>query len=116
MTQIRLSAAQFLDFSRQRGNDLVTPRPEFSFPGLKVSALHSPLFCGPALLNLRRPSQPGDRWALCASRWVEAAKAGVAPPLILEATHASMLRHAPLDVLQAHAIIQGGETESGSAS
>jgi uncharacterized protein (DUF2237 family) len=69
---------EFLDFTAARGNDLRTPGP--NFPGLK----------------------PGDRWALCASRWMEALHAGVAPPLILEATHQNMLNHAPLHVLQAH--------------
>jgi uncharacterized protein (DUF2237 family) len=71
---------EFLDFTAQRGNDLRTPRPELDFPGLK----------------------PGDRWALCASRWMEALHAGVAPPLILQATHKDMLKYAPLEVLQAH--------------
>ncbi len=71
---------EFLDFTAQRGNDLRTPRPEVNFPGLK----------------------PGDRWALCASRWMEALHAGVAPPLILQATHKDMLKYAPLQVLQAH--------------
>jgi len=55
----------FLIFSRQRGNDLITPRPEFNFTGLR----------------------PGDRWCLCAARWKEAFDAGVAPKVILEATH-----------------------------
>jgi len=55
----------FLIFSRQRGNDLITPRPEFNFAGLR----------------------PGDRWCLCAARWKEAFDAGVAPKVILEATH-----------------------------
>jgi uncharacterized protein (DUF2237 family) len=61
--------AEFLRFSVGVGNDLVTPRPEFGFPGL----------------------QPGDRWCLCASRWAEAHRAGVAPPVVLEATHARSL-------------------------
>jgi len=69
---------QFLDFTASRGNDLKTPR--LGFPGLR----------------------PGDRWALCASRWVEALHAGVAPPLILQATHKDMLKYVPLHVLQAH--------------
>ena len=71
---------EFLDFTARRGNDLRTPRPEINFPGLK----------------------PGDRWALCASRWMEALEAGVAPPLILQATHQDMLKYAPLHVLKAH--------------
>lgn len=73
---------EFLAFSKARGNDLSTPRPEYRFPGLKA----------------------GDRWCLCALRWVEAWKAGVAPKLDLDATHASALRFAPLDVLQQHAL------------
>ncbi len=57
--------AEFLAFTAARGNDLATPRPEFRFPGLK----------------------PGDFWCLCASRWEEARRAGVAPPVRLEASH-----------------------------
>ncbi|MFT3856996.1 MAG: DUF2237 domain-containing protein [Aquabacterium sp.] len=71
----------FLAFSAGRGNDLVTPRPEWRFQGLK----------------------PGQRWCLCAARWLEAWKAGVAPPVILEATHEKALEAIPLDVLQAFA-------------
>ncbi|TSE19601.1 hypothetical protein Talka_01320 [Tepidimonas alkaliphilus] len=73
--------AEFLAFSRQRGNDLVTPRPEWRFAGLK----------------------PGDRWCLCALRWKEALEAGVAPPVILEATHEAALQVVNLADLQAHA-------------
>lgn len=73
--------AEFLAFSRSRGNDLSTPRPEYRFPGLK----------------------PGDRWCLCAARWAEALRAGVAPPVILEATHISALEFADLAELEAHA-------------
>lgn len=71
----------FLEFSVARGNDLVTPRPEFGFPGLT----------------------PGDRWCLCAARWLEAEAAGVAPPVVLEATHQGALELMPLALLQAHA-------------
>jgi uncharacterized protein len=74
--------AEFLAFSRSRGNDLVTPRPEFEFPGLS----------------------PGDRWCLCVSRWVEAQRAGVAPPVILAATHERALDMVSIEILQAHAI------------
>lgn len=74
--------AEFLAFSRERGNDLVTPRPEFRFAGLK----------------------PGDRWCLCALRWKEALEAGVAPPVHLEATHARALELLDLADLQAHAL------------
>jgi len=72
----------FLGYSKQMGNDLSTPRPEYGFPGLK----------------------PGDRWCLCASRWVEAMEAGKAPRLVLESTHERTLDYAPLAVLQRHAI------------
>lgn len=71
---------EFLEFSKRRGNDLSTPAPEFLFPGLK----------------------PGDRWCLCAARWVEALQAGVAPKIVLEATHAVMLEYASLADLKAH--------------
>ena len=73
--------SQFLSFSRSRGNDLSTPRPEFDFPGL----------------------QPGDQWCLCAARWAEAFDAGCAPPVVLEATHASALEYASLSDFQKHA-------------
>ncbi len=78
--------AEFLSFSRSVGNDLSTPRPEFGFPGLT----------------------PGDQWCLCASRWAEALRAGVAPPVVLEATHASALEFADLADLKAHAWAGGG--------
>ena len=72
----------FLDFSRSRGNDLSTPRPEFRFRGLK----------------------PGDRWCLCVTRWREALIAGVAPEVILKCTHARALDFVSLNELQAHAV------------
>ena len=74
-------SAEFLQFSRECGNDLTTPMPQYGFPGL----------------------QPGDQWCLCASRWTEALEAGVAPSVILEATHARTLEWADLTDLQAHA-------------
>jgi uncharacterized protein len=74
--------AEFLEFSQARGNDLSTPLPEFGFPGLK----------------------PGDKWCLCAARWVEALRAGVAPRLALTATHEVMLEYAPLAELKKYAI------------
>lgn len=74
--------AEFLTFSAARGNDLSTPRPEMGFAGL----------------------QPGDSWCLCASRWVEALEAGVAPPIRLEATHARALEWIDRDDLLAHAL------------
>ena len=73
--------AEFLAFSKARGNDLSTPHPEFGFPGL----------------------QPGDRWCLCALRWVEALEAGAAPRLVLAATHEAMLQYAPLAELKKYA-------------
>ena len=60
---------EFLEFSKSRGNDLITPMPQYDFKGLK----------------------PGDRWCLCASRWQEAFEHHVAPPVILEATHSRAL-------------------------
>ena len=74
--------ADFLAFSRSRGNDLVTPVPEYGFPGLK----------------------PGDRWCLCAARWEEARQAGMAPPVLLEATHVAALEVCALEQLKAHAL------------
>ncbi len=71
----------FLAFSLARGNDLVTPQPQWRFPGLK----------------------PGDRWCLCATRWLEAREAGVAPPVVLEATHEAALRVVSLETLRRHA-------------
>jgi uncharacterized protein (DUF2237 family) len=71
----------FLAFSRRRGNDLVTPRPEHQFPGLKA----------------------GDRWCLCVGRWKEALKAGVAPRVLLTACHERALDVVTLEELQAHA-------------
>ncbi|MGB0680776.1 MAG: DUF2237 family protein [Polyangiales bacterium] len=72
----------FLDFSREQGNDLSTPRPEFDFPGLR----------------------PGDRWCVCAARWRDAWQAGVAPPVCLSATEARALRHVSLEVLATYAV------------
>lgn len=72
----------FLDFSRKQGNDLVTPHPAWRFPGLKA----------------------GDRWCLCAHRWLEAWHAGAAPPVSLEATHEKALEVIPLEMLKACAI------------
>jgi len=74
--------AEFLAFSKSRGNDLSTPRPEMAFPGLK----------------------PGDRWCLVAPRWVEALEAGLAPRVALLSTHEAALRYTDLDSLKAHAV------------
>lgn len=74
--------AEFLEFSRDRGNDLTTPRPEMRFRGLK----------------------PGDRWCLHALRWLEAWKAGMAPQVVLEATNAKVLEVVTLEALKQHAL------------
>ena len=71
----------FLEFSRFRGNDLSTPRPEFGFPGLKS----------------------GDRWCLCAERWREAHAAGMAPRVYLRSTHERALEIVPLSIMKAFA-------------
>lgn len=70
----------FLLFSALRGNDLITPRPEYDFPGLKA----------------------GDRWCLCVLRWKEAYEAGAAPPVVLAATHEHALNYVERAVLLAH--------------
>ncbi|MFN3369933.1 MAG: DUF2237 family protein [Sphingomonadaceae bacterium] len=72
---------EFLAFSAAAGNDLITPRPDYGFPGLSA----------------------GDQWCLCASRWEEARRAGFAPPVRLEATNAAALDVIALGHLQAHA-------------
>jgi uncharacterized protein (DUF2237 family) len=72
----------FLAFSKQQGNDLSTPRPQYGFPGLKV----------------------GDQWCVCISRWREAMLAGFAAPVILEATHEEALAVVTLDDLRRHAV------------
>ncbi|ANM30705.1 hypothetical protein ABI59_15665 [Acidobacteria bacterium Mor1] len=72
---------EFLTFSKQAGNDLSTPRPEFGFPGLK----------------------DGDRWCVCAARWKEAMEAGAAPRVLLESTHVNTLDIVPLEDLQKYA-------------
>ena len=73
---------EFLAFSVQAGNDLSTPRPEWGFPGLA----------------------PGDRWCVCAARWLEAHRAGVAPPVVLGATHEGALEVVPIELLTGHAL------------
>ena len=74
--------AEFLEFTKLWGNDLSTPMPQFNFPGL----------------------QAGDRWCLCAQRWQEAMEAGVAPPVVLSATHARALEVVSLNELKQHAL------------
>ncbi len=72
---------EFLEFSRFRGNDLSTPRPEFGFAGLKA----------------------GDRWCLCAARWLEAQQNGMAPRVFLRGTHKRALEIVPLQLLREYA-------------
>lgn len=74
---------EFLRFTASRGNDLVTPRG--GFPGLK----------------------PGDRWCLCALRWKEALEAGVAPPVVLQATQEKALEYVPMETLLEYAVVDG---------
>ncbi len=73
---------EFLQFSKTRGNDLSTPRPEMDFPGLR----------------------PGDRWCLCAARWVEAYRHGTAPRVYLRRTHQRALEVVPLNLLRKYAL------------
>lgn len=77
-----VASAEFLAFSKARGNDLSTPRPEFDFPGV----------------------QPGQRWCLCAARWKEALKAGMAPKVVLNATNEATLDIVSLEELKRHAV------------
>ena len=72
---------EFLEFSKAHGNDLSTPAPDYDFPGL----------------------QPGDRWCVCAARWLECVDAGYAAPVALASTHERTLELVPLDVLQRYA-------------
>jgi uncharacterized protein len=74
--------AEFLAQQRAVGNDLVTPRPEYRFDGLR----------------------PGDRWCVVAARWLQAYEAGVAAPVVLAATHARALDIVPLEALREHAV------------
>jgi uncharacterized protein (DUF2237 family) len=73
---------EFLEYSRQRGNDLTTPRPEMRFRGLKE----------------------GDRWCLHVLRFVEALKSGMAPQVVLEATHENVLKFVPIEALKLHGL------------
>ncbi|MCS6910192.1 MAG: DUF2237 domain-containing protein [Anaerolineales bacterium] len=72
----------FLKLTLEQGNDLITPIPEYGFPGLR----------------------PGDRWCVCAARWQEALEFGVAPPVVLEATHEAALQIVSLEDLRRHAV------------
>lgn len=73
---------EFLEFQLRMGNDLVSPQPQYRFVGLK----------------------PGDRWCVCAMRWLESYKAGVAPPVYLEGTNETALQFVPLEILLEHAL------------
>lgn len=77
-----LMTREFLEFSASRGNDLSTPMPDFGFPGLK----------------------PGDRWCLCAARWLEAHEHGMAPRVLLKGTHSRALEIVPLALLKKFAV------------
>jgi len=81
-TVCAVMTTEFLDFSLSQGNDLLTPMPQYGFPGL----------------------QPGDQWCLCAPRWAEAFGAGCAPQVVLAATHERTLDHCRLEDLVAHAV------------
>lgn len=72
----------FLEFGKERGNDLITPNPQYDFPGLK----------------------DGDRWCVCLQRWVEALQAGCAPPIYIKSTHISALEFVDLDQLKRYAL------------
>ncbi len=76
-----LATAEFLEYSRFRGNDLSTPIPDFNFPGVR----------------------PGDRWCLCAGRWLEAHAQGMAPKVLLKSTHRRALEIVPLELLRQYA-------------
>ena len=75
-------SVEFLNFQMERGNDLITPRPEQRFRGLR----------------------PGDRWCVCVTRWKQSFEAGVIAPVVLEATHVSTLEFVDLEDLQRHAV------------
>ena len=83
--------AEFLAFSRMAGNDLSTPAPQLGFPGL----------------------EPGDRWCVCAARWLEAERAGCAPGVVLAATHERALDVVPIEALLAHAVEPDAEAPAG---
>ena len=76
-------SAEFLAKSREQGNDLTTAMPQYGFPGLK----------------------PGDRWCVCAARWLQAQQAGAACPVVLEATHENTLKIVPFELLIQFAVI-----------
>lgn len=73
---------KFLEYSKSKGNDLITPRPEFDFPGLRE----------------------GDKWCICAMRWLEALNDNVAPPILIKSTNILALEIIDIDLLKKHAI------------
>jgi uncharacterized protein len=77
-----VATKEFLEHQQQVGNDLSTPLPEYGFPGLR----------------------PGDRWCVCAARWLQAYQDGVAAPVVLAATHARAIDVVPIDALREHAV------------
>jgi len=81
-TVCAVMTAEFLEFSRNAGNDLSTPQPEYRFPGL----------------------QPGDHWCLCLPRWIEALEAGTAPQIVLQATHMSVIEFLSMETLIEYAV------------
>ncbi len=76
--------SEFLLYLQSKGNDLITPAPQFGFPGLVA----------------------GDKWCVCALSWFDAYKAGVAAPVVLEACDSSVLKHIPLAALQEYAVVE----------
>ena len=80
---------KFLEFSSQVGNQLSTPRPEYQFPGL----------------------QAGDRWCLCLPRWLEALQSGMAPQIVLQSTHMSVIEHVSMDTLVEFAVDADAATD-----
>ncbi len=81
-----VTTPHFLEFSAMAGNDLSTPRPDWGFPGI----------------------EPGDRWCICAARWLEAHRAGCAPPVVLGATHERVTDIVPIELLTAFAAAPEG--------
>ena len=89
-TVCAVMTAEFLAHQAAIGNDLITPRPEFNFPGL----------------------EPGDRWCVVAARWLQAYEDGVAAPIVLAATNERAMEIVPLELLRAHAVDVPGDVSS----
>ena len=89
-TVCAVMTTEFLEYQRAAGNDLITPRPEYHFPGLVA----------------------GDRWCVVAARWLQAHRAGVSGPVVLAATHERALEIIPLEILQQHAVDVPGDPSS----